>query len=229
MIKNPSRIEAAVIGATGLTGKYLTELLCHDDSIDSINCISRKSIDQIHPKQRNSLFDPADEQSLKKAIGHADLIFCAVGTTLKKMKGDLTAYRKIDHDIPVWAARHAKEIHCSHFSLVSAIGADAQSKNYYLKIKGDAEADIRALGLTSTAVFRPSLLLGKREEFRPLEIIGRILMIPFSFLIPSRYRPIRAHEVAAAMIAEARTRRSGFHILHYRDMKALCRRQQEPV
>jgi uncharacterized protein YbjT (DUF2867 family) len=223
MNNHPSDLKAAVIGATGLTGSELIYQLCDHVAIGTVNCITRKPIVLSHPKQVNSVFDPADEQSLKNAIGKADLIFCAIGTTFKKVKGDLTAYRKIDHDIPLWAARHGAEIKCRHFSLVSAIGADTKSKNYYLKIKGDTEEDIRSLNLASTAIFRPSLLLGKRKEQRPLEAAGRLLMNPFSFLIPSRYKPIHAHDVAKAMAAEALASRAGFHILYYREMKAHCR------
>lgn len=223
MSNNPSDLKAAVIGATGLTGTALVTLLCDHVQVNTVNCITRKPIALSHPKQLNSLFDPADEQSLKNAIGKADLIFCAIGTTFRKMKGDLDAYRKIDHDIPLRAARHGADINCRHFSLVLAVGADTESKNYYLKIKGDTEEDIRSLGLASASIFRPSLLLGKRKEQRPLERVGQFLMEPLSFLIPSKYKPIRADDVAKAMTAEAMASRPGFHILHYREMKAYCR------
>lgn len=219
----PNGKSAAILGATGLTGGLLSELIASDDYFESVRLISRKPIPVSSPKISNVLFDSTDENSLKQAIGNSEVIFCAVGTTNRKVKGDLSEYRKVDFNLPVWAARHGAGHGCRHFVLVSAVGADAQSSNYYLKLKGETEEAVRAAGIPAVSVLRPSLLLGKRKEFRPLEIIGRLFMQPFSFLIPSRYKPVTARMVASAMMATSKKTDPGFHVLHYREIMDLAK------
>jgi uncharacterized protein YbjT (DUF2867 family) len=125
-----------VIGATGLIGGHLVRLLQAESSIETIRIPVRRPVSISGPKLAINLIDFADPESFKLAIDGSDAVFCAVGTTQKKVKGDKEAYRKVDYDIPVHAARFCAETGCQHFLLVSSVGANSSSSNFYLKLKG---------------------------------------------------------------------------------------------
>lgn len=171
-----------------------------------------------HPKIQLLVIDFADKAAFKTAIAGSDAVFCAVGTTQKKVKGDKAAYRRVDYDIPVQAAQFCAETGCPRFLLVSSVGANSQSKTFYTKLKGEVEDTIRTMKIRSVFIFRPSMLLGERQESRPTETIAQVVMRPLSFLIPSHYRPIAARDVARAMVAASKQDIPGCHIFHYREM-----------
>jgi uncharacterized protein YbjT (DUF2867 family) len=209
---------ATIIGATGLIGNHLLQLLIEDPSIEKINVIVRKPLSVESPKITLRVIDFSDTVSFKKALSGSDVVFCAIGTTMKKVKGDKQAYYKIDYDIPVNAALFCKELGGSAFLLVSAIGANSQSSNFYLKLKGEVENKIGSLGIESVYFFRPSILTGKRKEFRFGERLGIAVMSAISFLLPSAYKPIKAATVARAMLRAAKKPSPGSNIWHYKEM-----------
>lgn len=130
----------------------------------------------------------------------------------------------MDYDIPVRAAKFCKETGCKNFLLVSSSGANSKSNNFYLKLKGEVEDALKEINLTSTSVFRPSVLLGNRNESRPGERIAQIAMkaISFAFLGSfSKYKPIHASEVARAMLEAAKKEMPGFTIYEYYEVKEL--------
>src|SRR5688572_9835540 len=138
---------ATIIGVTGMIGGYLYELLKKDSSFDSIRLIVRRPLPKDDPSTEIKLVDFADAESLQLAIDGSDVVFSTVGTTQRKVKGDKEAYRKVDYDIPVRAARFCKATGCETFVLVSAVGANSKSSNFYLKLKGEVEEAIKAVGL----------------------------------------------------------------------------------
>ncbi|MCC7504342.1 MAG: NAD(P)H-binding protein [Saprospiraceae bacterium] len=211
----------AVLGATGLIGGQLVELLEADAAVSSIRILSRRPVDITHPKIRVIVLDFTDADAFRSAITSCDAVFCSVGTTQRKVKGDAAAYRKVDYDIPVHAAQYCLETGCPRFLLVSAVGADSKSGNFYTRLKGEVEDKIRSMGLPLAVFFRPSLLLGNRAEFRLGERIGEWLMRPLSFLLPARYKPIAARDVAGAMLRAAKSGDSGVAVWEYREMKAV--------
>jgi uncharacterized protein YbjT (DUF2867 family) len=144
-----------------------------------------------------------------------------VGTTRRKVKGDMEAYRKVDFDIPVKAARFCKMTGCETFVLVSAVGANSKSRNFYLQLKGEVEEAVRSVGLASVHMMRPSILLGDRKEFRPGENIGKGIMRAFSLFMASRYKPIHAKKVARAMLAAAKENKAGVFIYEKREIENL--------
>lgn len=212
---------ATVIGATGLIGGHLAELLCADDHFTKVRLITRRIPESTPKGAEVVVIDFEDPAAFSAAMRGSDAVFCAVGTTRKKVKGDMDAYRKVDHDIPVNAARYCQEAGCRHYSLVSSVGASAGSGNFYLKFKGEAEEAAAGVGLPSVAVFRPSMLMGKRHDFRLAEEIAKILASPLSFLFPARYRPVRGRDVAKAMIAAAKREEPGFRVYHFKEIMAL--------
>lgn len=223
------RTKAIVFGATGLVGQHILRQACESGRYDLVVAIVRNELDADHLNSlipdisarlrlkqiRCSPADLADPDIISQIFqttpdGKLVHVFCALGTTMKTA-GSKEAFRRVDHDLVVAAARFARNISAQRFIWVSSIGADASSRtSFYLKVKGETENDIARLtrqdaNLHAIAV-RPSLLLGEREALRLAEGVGQILgrVIKPLLLGPARqYKPIAAHEVAAAMIALA--------------------------
>jgi uncharacterized protein YbjT (DUF2867 family) len=191
---------ATIIGATGLIGGYLLEELLQDNQYDTVRILIRRPIELTHTKLEKKLVDFSDTENFRLALEGSDVVFCAIGTTQKKVKGDKEAYRKVDYDITVNAARFCKLNGCEMFVFVSSVGANSQSNNFYLKLKGEIEEAVQAVGLKSVHIMRPSLLVGDRKEFRLGEKIAQRVMPVFSFLMPKKYRPVKARDVARQMI-----------------------------
>ncbi len=212
---------ATIIGATGLIGGELLNLLFDDDYFETVRVLIRRPFKREHPKLEKKLVDFNDNDSLLVALDGSDAIFCAVGTTQKKVKGDKEAYRKVDYDIPVHAARFCKMTGCKTFVLVSSVGANNKSGNFYLKLKGEVEDAVKEVGIESVHIMRPSMLLGNRNESRPGEKIGQGVMKAFSFLLPSKYKPIQASDVAKAMLAVAKENKQGFFVYEHDQIKKL--------
>ena len=209
---------AIVLGASGLIGASVLEMLCKDDYFASVKVIVRRSIEIEHPKVTVDIIDFENQEEFRNAMKDADIVFCAIGTTRKNVKGDMAAYRKVDYDIPVNAAKYSKEWGISHFAVVSALGADSNKSNFYMKMKGEMEDSIKNQDIPSLHIFRPSLLLGKRSEKRLLEDIGQFLMPALSFLIPADMKPIYGKTVAESMISVVKNDIKGTFVYGYRDM-----------
>ena len=212
---------ATLIGATGLIGGELLKLLLDDPYFENIRILVRRPFTMEHPKLQKKLVDFTDADSSLVALDGSDVVFVAVGTTQKKVKGDKGAYRKVDYDIPVNIARYCKIAGCKIFVLVSSIGANSKSNNFYLKLKGEVEDAIMKIQIETVHIMQPSMLLGKRSESRPLEKIGQPLMKVFSFLIPSKYKPITARDVAKAMVAVSKKNEEGFFVYGYGEIKKI--------
>lgn len=193
-------MHATIIGATGLIGGHLLDMLLNNVTFKTVRILIRRPLELSHPKLEKKLVDFSDMENFRLALEGTDVIFCTIGTTMKKMKGDKDAYRKVDFEIAVNAARLGKANGCEKFVLVSAVGADSQSRNFYLKLKGETEEAVQASGIESVYILRPSLLIGNRKEFRAGEKLASWLMPLFAFILPAKYRPVKAIDVAKAMV-----------------------------
>jgi len=214
---------ATLIGATGLVGGELLSLLLDDNYFRKVRILVRRPFTMNHPKLERKLVDFSDADSLLVGLDESDVVFCTIGTTMKKVGGNKEVYRKIDYDIPVNIARYCKIMNCKNYIVVSAVGADSGSRNFYLKLKGEVEDILKKVGIESTYIMRPSMLLGKRNEFRFGERIAIPLIKKIAFLLPSKYKPIEARDVARAMLAAAKRHEKGFFICAYKKMKQLGR------
>lgn len=218
--------EAVVIGASGLIGSQLIDLLLADDHFRTVRILVRKKLDLDHPKLQQQVTDFTNEIDYTSNLGKGDSIFCCIGTTQKNVKGDKAAYEKIDHDIPVNAARIGSENGFKQFLIVSSVGAKPAARNFYLQLKGKTERDIRQYPFQCISIFRPAMLLGKRMEKRRGEKILQSMMQALSFLLVgglSKYHPVSGRDVAAAMIAQCKQSKNGVHILEYKQIKELTR------
>lgn len=209
---------AIIIGATGLIGSHLLTLLQEDTSFSKITILVRHPLALEHPKVKEIILDFNKQEDFRAAITKCDVVYCMVGTTTKKVKGNKEAYRKVDVDIPVNAAKYSREVGCTQLALVSAIGANSSSSNFYQKIKGEVEDIISGLELPTLLIFRPSLLLGKRQELRFGEKIAVFIMPLIAFLLPSKLRPIKASQVAKAMLEASKKEVKGKLLLEYKEM-----------
>ncbi|WP_353197365.1 oxidoreductase [Parapedobacter defluvii] len=217
------RKSAIIFGATGLIGGHLLRQLLDNPVYGKIIAVVRRDIGITHPKLHQLI---ADLQALNtieaELIG--DDVFCCLGTTRKRTP-DLTDYYQVDHDYPVAIASITKGNGASAFMLVSAVGANPDSSNFYLRIKGEAERDIRAVGFESLHIFRPSLLTGKRHEQRWTERVSeKVLWAINPLLVGSltRYRSIPAASVAAAMNSIAQREAKGTHIYYWNHINMLA-------
>jgi uncharacterized protein YbjT (DUF2867 family) len=142
-----------------------------------------------------------------------DHLYCALGTTIKKA-GTQEAFRKVDFELPLAAARLARQKGASHFLLVSSLGADPHARVFYSRVKGELEEAVLGLGYASVTIVRPSLLLGSRTERRPAESLAA-LATP---LIPPRWKPVPALRVAEALVAAGREDIPGVRIIENIDL-----------
>lgn len=209
---------AVVLGSTGLIGLQVLNQLLTDDAFTKVRVLVRRPLNITHPKLEVSVTDFSNYSDYQTKLGKGDCIFCCIGTTNAKVKGDKVEYRKIDFDIPVNAARFGKEAGFQQFLLVSAVGANSKSSIFYSRLKGEVEEVIATFQFKSFHVFRPSVLLGNRNEERMGESIGKVLFSFFSFLIPSKYKGIKDVDVAKAMIKAAKEGEEGTRFYYYEDM-----------
>jgi uncharacterized protein YbjT (DUF2867 family) len=212
------KISAAIIGASGLIGSELLSIVLRDERFGEIHLLNRRRLGIAHPKLREHVIDFSDTSAIRNALNGCNVIFCTIGTTLKKVKGDKKVYRQIDFEIPLKAALIGKELGIEQLLLVTAYSANSKSRNFYLRLKGEVEEAIYALNLPSFSVFHPSVLLGKRKEFRPAEWLA-IKILPFvEWMFPFNYRAINASTVARAMILAAVENKKGNHTYNRKEM-----------
>jgi len=214
---------ATLVGATGLIGGFLLEELLDDAHFDTVRILIRRPIDITHPKLEKKIIDFSDSDSLLVALSNSDVVFCSIGTTNKKVKGNKEAYRKIDFDIPVKLARFCKMTGCEKFILVSSAGANSKSRNFYQRLKGETEEAVKSVGLETLHIMRPSLLLGERKEFRLGENISKAVMTSLSFLIPDTYKAIQGKDVAKVMAALAKKNDQGIFLHENREIRNLSK------
>jgi uncharacterized protein YbjT (DUF2867 family) len=208
---------ALLLGCTGLVGNEILTQLLLDRDFDKVIVLVRQPLTFTHPKLEERLVDFQNPSEFEHAMQGADVIFSSVGTTQRKVKGDAAAYRKVDEWIPTKAAEFGAKWGAKSFLLVSAIGADAQSKNFYLKLKGDVETQIKKSGIPSIFIFQPSLLLGNRREFRLGERIAQWIFPIFRWLTPSKYRAVEAKDLAKAMVHCSKSHNIGHFTLAFAD------------
>ncbi len=192
---------ALIAGASGLVGGFLLRQLLDAPEYDRVVALGRRPLDLAHPRLVQVTADFAALDQVAANL-RCDDAFCCLGTTIRQA-GSRDAFRAVDHVAVLafaWAARRGG---AARFFAVSSLGADARSRIFYNRVKGETEAALEVLGFKTLAIFRPSLLLGSRRESRPGERLAAAVMWLADPLLlgPLRpYRAIRAETVARAMI-----------------------------
>ena len=207
--------QVTLFGATGLIGGYLLEFLLKDSEIHLINVVGRNPFHLQHDKINNIVIDFEDVSSISNSITGSEAVFVSIGTTMSKVNGDKIMYKSVDFDIIFNIANACKQKNINQFIYVSSLGANANSSNFYLRLKGEIDEAVAKLNLNSTSVFRPSVLLGKRNESRPGEKIMQFVMPLLDFMIPSNSKAIKAEDVAKSMLNTTKNYKTGLHIYQY--------------
>jgi uncharacterized protein YbjT (DUF2867 family) len=200
-----------ILGATGLVGQQILKSALSDPSVAAVIAPTRRPLAP-HEKLNNPIVDfdhlPSDAEWWK-----ADIALCALGSTMKQA-GSRAAFYAIDHTIVMQAARCLKKAGTSIFVLNSSLGASEQASSFYLRTKGEVEADLMACGFASLGIVRPSLLDGgPRPEKRYGEEFAIAVARLLGNLLPKKYRPISTQKVAKAMLLLAKQANAGVTIL----------------
>jgi len=190
-----------VAGATGLVGREIVQGLLADDSVAQVHVLTRRALGLRSEKLSTHIVDFADLSPLPPL----DEAYLALGTTIKTA-GSQAAFRAVDFDANLAVARAAKAAGARRLGLVSAMGADASSRVFYSRVKGELEAALTGLGpLDALVIARPSMLHGDRASLgqpaRPGEHWALRVSRLLGPIIPRNYRAIAARDVAQALLA----------------------------
>ena len=177
--------------------------------------MGRRAVPIQHTKLTSHVVDLGSLTTLP-GISHVDDVFIALGTTIQTA-GSRAAFRAIDFDAVVAVARAARRIGAARLAVVSAMGADAHSRLFYNRVKGEMEDALAELGYTTLVVARPSMLDGDRQALaqsvRPAERLGLVAMALLKPLIPANYRAIPAARVGRALVCGINDSGPGLHVL----------------
>ncbi len=215
-------VSALLLGATGLVGGQVLDLLLDDPAYSRVVVLGRRPVDRRHSKLRQHVADLGrlDEHAAHFAV---DDVFCCLGTTIRAA-GSQQAFRRVDHDYVVGAARVAAAAGARRYLLVTAAGADAGSRIFYNRVKGEAEAGVRARPFEGVVILRPSLILGPRAERRPAEALAQRVAPALNVLMVGplrRYRAVEARTVARVMVRLAKERPRGVRIVESEEIQQI--------
>ena len=192
---------ALIAGASGLVGRSLLDELLAATEYDRVISVGRRKLALEHPKLRQEIVDFAALEGAGLDLA-CDDAYCCLGTTIRQA-GSQAKFRAVDHVAVLALAWAVQRRGAQRFLVVTAMGADAQSRVFYNRVKGETEEALQVLDFSTLAIFRPSLLLGERTRPRLGERVGSVLMWladPLMFGPLRKYRAIRADVVARAML-----------------------------
>ncbi|MEV7541636.1 NAD(P)H-binding protein [Streptomyces sp. NPDC089915] len=213
---------ALLVGATGLVGGQLLARLLRDPRYGRVTVLARRPLGLRHPRLDARVVDFAGLNDGE--LPDVNDVFGALGTTIRQA-GSQEAFREVDQHHTVRVAALAREAGAERIAVVSSVGAGSGSRAFYLRVKGDMEAEVTALGYPQTEFFRPSFILGHRPSHRRGEGLGGTAATVLAPLLagPARpYRPVPAGRLAAAMIAALAEDRPGVHVRTHEDFLALA-------
>jgi uncharacterized protein YbjT (DUF2867 family) len=192
---------ALVIGATGLTGSLLLELLLESSTYHIVHVYARRTLGMQHPKLQEHLIDFYQYQGTVQA----DTLFCCLGTTIKKVKTK-EAFKKVDLEYPVKFARLQFGAGTKKMMVISAMGASANSNFFYSRVKAEMEASLQEIGFEQLTIFRPALITGNRIEHRSGEKIAALIngwINPLLVGSLRKYQSIPALKIAQSMLTHS--------------------------
>lgn len=208
-----SPLSVLLVGATGLVGRECLRLLLADGGFNRIVAVARRPLspDVRSPKLETHIID-FDHLNEYEEFFSVDAIICALGTTIRQA-GSRTRFRTVDYEYPLAFARLGRRRGCRHFLVVSALGANARSRVFYNRVKGELEDSLRSLGYRRLTVVRPSLLLGPRAELRLGEEVAKRVTRWLGPIVPRAFRPVEARMVATTLVRAAREEGSGVRVI----------------
>jgi uncharacterized protein YbjT (DUF2867 family) len=207
------KLSVLLAGATGLVGRECLRLLLAEPAVAHIEVVTRRPLspDVRSPKLSTHIIDFDHLNEYDELFG-VQAIICAIGTTIRQA-GSRTRFRTIDLEYPLDFARLGRRGGCAHFLVVSALGANARSRIFYNRVKGEMEDGLRTLDYPCLTIVRPSLLLGPRAEQRLGEEVAKRVTKWLGPLVPRPFKPVEAHAVAVTLVRAAREPCSGVRII----------------
>ena len=202
-----SQFNVVLFGATGLVGNEVLNRLQTDEAVTRIDLFSRRSLENLSDKVFTHVCDLTSVDEIASFLKESppDLALCCLGTTLAKA-GSKEAFYQVDHDLILNAAKACQKVGVKSFGVVSSLGANTGSRNFYLRVKGETERDLKTLGFEKLVIIRPSVLVGKRKENRFFEKIlvkASPLLNPLFVGSLRKYRFVSATDVAACLVWQA--------------------------
>jgi uncharacterized protein YbjT (DUF2867 family) len=213
---------ALLAGATGLVGGALLPMLLASKHYRSVHVLLRRAPPDIKANAKLKVHQ-VDFARLPATFPTVDDMFIALGTTIK-VAGSEAAFRQVDFDFVVNTARAGRAAGATRLAVVSALGADAKSRVFYNRVKGEMQAAIAHLGYESVVIAQPSLLLGDRaglgQPARSGEVWAERLLGPLGWMVPKGIRPIPVRAVASALLAAVLDAKPGVRVLKSGAMQA---------
>lgn len=197
---------ALLAGGTGLIGSQLLQLLLASNRYDKVIAVTRKPLPK-HGKLVELHVNPSAFVELD-VTQSVDDVFCCLGTTMANARSK-EKFKQVDFTYPMLLAKEGLAHGAKQYLLVSALGADKNASIFYNQVKGELEEAISSLGFGTVHIFRPSLLLGPRNEKRSAEDAAKFFYKFFGFLIPGKYKAIESVKVARAMLHYASQSQKG--------------------
>ncbi len=202
-----------ILGASGLTGSHLLDRVLDERLVRRVTAPCRRAL-PTHPHLHNPVGElPALLEQLDSV---PEVAFCCLGTTQDKAGSD-AAFQAIDRDLVVTCAARLRALGVPHLLVVSAVGADPASHLLYIRTKGEMEQALIAQGWPQLTIARPSLLLGPRDEPRPIEQLAA----PLARMLAGRWQAIRASTLAHALWRLALEPGSGVRIVESDELRQL--------
>lgn len=199
-----------VLGATGLVGRQVLQKALVHSEVGHVVAPSRRAL-PADPRLINPVVD-FDQLPPDASWWSVDAVVCALGTTIRAV-GSQAAFRRVDHDYVLHIAQLARLLGAGAFALNSALGADAASRVFYSRTKGELERAVRALGYPSLTLVRPGLIGGEREESRPAEHLAVRVSEWLRPVLPARFRVVPAERIAHHLLASALAAPPGMSVL----------------
>ena len=200
-----------VSGGTGLVGGQVVRRLVGDERVASVCCLLRQAGDFSHDKLvcYEINFDELDQH--EEVFSEISDVVCCMGTTMKKAK-TREEFMRVDYEIPLQVAKMARSHGVSSYSLVSSVGANEASSSFYLQVKGKLETELKKCGFERLMIYRPSLLLGDRKEWRLGEQLMTLFFKAFAWLIPTTYQATDAMLLAQNIHADIHRIKEGVYV-----------------
>ncbi len=209
--------KAAIAGGTGLIGKKLRYLLSIEKPKELVQILVRRKVTTF----TNELMEVVAFNQLSGIESKGlEVGYCTLGTTIKKA-GSRKKFREVDVEMVKAFAHWCKNNGAHTFVVISSIGSDSPGSNFYLRTKAEMESIVTKLGFDRVIILRPSLLLGKRSEFRLGEKLGEWLAVSLPFIFAGKikqYKPVYDVQVARAMLDKVSILPSGVHVVSSDDI-----------
>lgn len=223
-----------LLGASGLTGGHCLDLLLADERVAEVRVLTRRPLGRAVDPASARLVESCFERNLAEqvdAFAGVDVVICCLGTTIRKA-GSQTAFRRVDFELCLEAAQLAKQQGVTAFAIISAVNANSRGISFYARTKGELEDALQALGLPQLILAKPSLLLGERDDRRPLETFAQLLSKPLAPLLAKlspASTPMSARQLAQALVnVSLQPQADAVLVLRYPELVRLARYEPNP-